>query len=231
MKKKVFIIALAVCLAVLSIAGSSIAYFTDTAEYTNVFTAGNVDITLTEAVAAKNATTGNIEIADASNRIDYNADTVYNPLFPKQVIAKDPVIKNVGSESAYVGAVITITNGNGTIDEVLSTAATAGKITCVTDFIKGLPATGVTVTTVTDGENGPVIGFKIYVVYDAPLAKDNSVSVFTGMEIPKLWDNAEMAYVNGLQVKVEAYAVQTAGMTNGALAALQAAFDAFDTLS
>ena len=47
MKKKIFIIALAACLFALSIAGSSIAYFTDVEEATNVFTTGDVNITLT----------------------------------------------------------------------------------------------------------------------------------------------------------------------------------------
>jgi hypothetical protein len=197
-----------------------------------VFTAGKVDITLTEAVAAKNATTGNIEIADVTNRIPFNADAVYNPLFPQQQIAKDPVIKNVGTENAYVGAIITITNGAGTIDEVLSaTTGVAGK-TYIGDFITGLPTTGVTVTEIKEGD--VVIGFKVYVVYDAALTTadgSNSVPVFTGMQIPATWDNAEMAYVNGLSVKVNAYATQTAGFEEGALFALQAAFNDFDSLS
>ena len=46
MKKKIFLFTLAACLIILSIAGSSLAYFTDTDAKTNVFTAGNVDITL-----------------------------------------------------------------------------------------------------------------------------------------------------------------------------------------
>ena len=46
-KKKVFALALSVCIVVLSIASSSRAYFTDTASYTNTFTSGKVDILLT----------------------------------------------------------------------------------------------------------------------------------------------------------------------------------------
>ena len=47
MKKKIFAIALAAMLFALAIAGSSVAYFTDTEKATNVFTAGDVDIQLT----------------------------------------------------------------------------------------------------------------------------------------------------------------------------------------
>ena len=48
MKKKIFGITLAVCLIVLSIASTTMAYFTDTDTKTNVFTAGNVDIMLND---------------------------------------------------------------------------------------------------------------------------------------------------------------------------------------
>lgn len=48
MKKKIVVIALVVSLAVMAIAGASLAYFTDTDDATNVFTSGKVDITLNE---------------------------------------------------------------------------------------------------------------------------------------------------------------------------------------
>lgn len=48
MKKKIIAFALIACLAVVAIAGASLAYFTDTDDATNVFTSGKVDITLNE---------------------------------------------------------------------------------------------------------------------------------------------------------------------------------------
>ncbi|MBQ7969237.1 MAG: hypothetical protein IJ292_05380 [Clostridia bacterium] len=48
MKKKIVSIALVACLALMAIAGASLAYFTDTDDATNVFTSGKVDITLNE---------------------------------------------------------------------------------------------------------------------------------------------------------------------------------------
>ena len=83
MKKKIFMIALAACLIVLSVASSSFAYFTDTDEKTNVFTAGKVLITM-----------------------DY--DESNTRLYPGQTYTKVATIKNVGDEDAYVGLIINI---------------------------------------------------------------------------------------------------------------------------
>ena len=48
MKKKIVAIALIACMAVIAIAGASLAYFSDTDEAINAFTSGKVDITLNE---------------------------------------------------------------------------------------------------------------------------------------------------------------------------------------
>ena len=55
MKKKIVSIALVVCLALVAIAGASLAYFTDIDDATNVFTSGKVDITLNEVFDEENA--------------------------------------------------------------------------------------------------------------------------------------------------------------------------------
>lgn len=55
MKKKILAISLVVCLAVIAIAGATLAYFTDTDDATNVFTSGKVDITLNEVFDEENA--------------------------------------------------------------------------------------------------------------------------------------------------------------------------------
>lgn len=48
MKRKILAIALVACMALVAIAGASLAYFTDKDEKTNIFTSGKVDITLNE---------------------------------------------------------------------------------------------------------------------------------------------------------------------------------------
>ena len=222
MKKKILIIAVAVCLVVLSIAGSSIAYFTDEEAYTNVFTAGDVDITL----SAKNAE-GTMETIDD----DDNANSVLNianaNVYPGQVISKDVTIKNVGSERAFVGAVITLTRGdsNAAVDASIVTKAGEGDDipVAVTELITGLTdKTGFDVRISDDG-------LTIYVIKTAAIAENETAVILNDVVIPAAWDNAEMALFNGVKLNVVAYATQEAGFAN-ATAALQAAFDAFDTL-
>ena len=232
-KKKVFALALSVCVVVLSIASSSIAYFTDTAKFTNTFTSGNVKIQLSEATVVKDANTGNIVEKTGASRIVATKETPqtqeFGSVFPKQTIVKDPTIENLGSETAYVGAIITITS-----DEMLSVlSATSGVVgkTYIGDFLVGLTTSGATVK-VKEITNG----FEIYVVFETALANKDAVSgktavIFTGIKIPDAWNNAEMEDINNLKIIVDAYAVQTAGMTNGALKALQDGFDgAFDNI-
>lgn len=55
MKKKLLALGLVVCMAVIALAGASLAYFTDTDEKENAFLAGKVDITLNEVFDAKTA--------------------------------------------------------------------------------------------------------------------------------------------------------------------------------
>ena len=102
MKKKIFMITLAACLIILSIASTSLAYFTDTDAKSNVFTAGNVGITLTY-----DAYTG-----DAAR------------LYPGQTYGKPATITNDGTENAYVGAIIKLTVPQGTSFETVSSIFT-----------------------------------------------------------------------------------------------------------
>ena len=220
-KKKVFALALATCVIVLSIASSSIAYFTDTAKITNTFTSGNVTIELSEAKVVK-GDLGHL-VKDGDNRVtgteagEENDTYKASSLFPGQKIYKDPTIENTGDNPAYIGAVIRVTSGG------IKTAYTAETIKSLFDGNLAISGASVTVKTV-DG------GYDIYIVYAAERAKGDKVVLFEGLTIPAGWGNDEMANLNGLQIVVEAYAVQVDGFSTP-LQALQTAFDAFDGLS
>ena len=96
MKKKILMLAVAACLIVLSIASSSLAYFTDTDAETKVFTAGNVYIDLVYTT---------------------DRDTTKN-LYPGQSFTEEKAtIQNTGSEQAYVGAIITFEPGIDGVDD------------------------------------------------------------------------------------------------------------------
>ena len=90
MKKKIFGITLAVCLIVLSIASTTMAYFTDTDDEINVFTAGNVDIDLNNDVL------GTYQDGKSVN------------VYPGMEIGSGATVKNDGTEDAYVGIIITL---------------------------------------------------------------------------------------------------------------------------
>ena len=130
MKKKIFMITLAACLIILSIASTSLAYFTDTDAKSNVFTAGNVGITLT-----------------------YDAYTTDDArLYPGQTYDNPATITNDGSEEAYVGAIIKLTVPQGTSFETVSRIFT-GLSDNTNKTIKYVPTdTGYTVYVVVEAE-------------------------------------------------------------------------------
>ena len=221
MKKKIFGMTLVVCIVALSIAGASMAYFTDVEEVTNIFTAGNVDIELSEAAVLADAV-GNLVKDEGSARLsvkanESNVQKDYGTIFPSQSIFKDPTIKNVGSEKAYVGAIITVTNDDAVSDtaDITSIVAPAQ----IDEFITGLNFSDADVRYEKVGAS-----YKIYVLFAAELAKDQECTVFTGMKIFNNWNNAEMAHCKGLNVSVKAYAAQTAGFADST-AAITTAFD------
>lgn len=195
-KKKIFALALSVCVVVLSIASSSIAYFTDTAKYTNTFTSGKVDITLTV----------NGEVIDTSKA--YSDADVY----PGQEIDKLTSINNkADSKSAFIGAIITVKAPENFLND-----------TSVKALFKELSDADRTIT-VGKTTAGGVDTFSIYVVYTDAVAAGNSVQVFSDIVIPSTWNTTEMSKFTNVSFDVIGYAVQVDGFAD-ADTALQAAF-------
>lgn len=206
MKKRIVIVALLVCILVLSIASTTIAYFTDTKAATNTFTVGEVKIKLTET--APNGTVTEIK--------DNVTGFKYEDVFPTQKIAKNPTIVNASDKfGAYVGAVITITVAqDAEIKDILANED------AVKAFLGNLVAEAV--ITFTDAHTATVKIIKA----DA-LAASGSYALFDNVVIPAEWNNAQMAIFAGLTIKVDAYATQVEGLADGTTA-MQAAFDVFD---
>lgn len=94
MKKKIVSVCLVVCLLATAIIGTTLAYFTDTAEVTNTFTVGNVDITLDEAKVG--------EDGQALASGERTTENKYH-LYPGKSYDKDPTITVAdGSENCYL---------------------------------------------------------------------------------------------------------------------------------
>lgn len=220
MKKKIFIVALVVCIMAISIASASIAYFTDTESATNTFTAGNVEIQLTEI----NASNAKQTINDVATTIDYGT------LYPGKSVEKDPTIVVTGSETAYLGAIITIENtaGDGKIGSMLVDVDNNAddKVVAIDTFLSGLVSTDATVKYVPIKDGDVTTGWTVYIIMTQEYSNvdgNNSVKLFDNVIVPASWDNDEMAHCKNLSISVKAYAVQTAGFAD-ADAAFKAAF-------
>lgn len=210
MKKKIFAIALAASIAVLAIAGTSMAYFTDTEEYTNVFTTGNVEIQLSEA-AVKDDGVGNLVLDNTANRTIINdtpATKDYGKIFPSQTIYKDPTIKNIGSETAYIGAIITIES---TVFNSIVGENDIKKF--ITDINSNATVTYEKTTN----------GYKLYMIFEDKTAVGTEYILFKGIKVFDAWDHDQMKNLSDLTITVNAYATQTAGFAD-ATTALTTAF-------
>ena len=199
MKKKIFIIAVAACLLALTIAGSSLAYFTDTEEYTNVFTAGHVEIELT--CEGNEISTGN------GIALGYH-------VYPGQSYDFNATIANIGSEDAYVGAIITLTSTQ--LDAFVSIEGENDNYpVAVRKLLTDLAA---------DYDNNEYIVkyttdtnvITIYIINERPLnAVENGVNdaciFWESITIPTEWDHDEIEAFTSLNIKVVAYATQTEG--------------------
>lgn len=209
MKKKIVIVSLIVCILVLSIASTTMAYFTDTEEATNTFTVGDVKIKLTE-----------IKQDGTQAEADGTAlQLVYNNIYPTQTILKQPTITNISTaDNVYIGAVITLKtvekNETDFKEEIANLFADENAVKA---FLSGgalNTADGYAVKVVaTDAYT-----YTVYIIAKASVAKDIGVALFEDLVIPATWDNEDMAIFSTLSIKVDAYATQVAGLADGVTA-------------
>ena len=120
MKKKILVACLCVALAVLTIAGTTLAYLTSQDTVTNTFTVGNVKITLDEAKVDEMGKP--VENADRVKANSYK-------LIPGQTYTKDPTVHvTADSEKCYV--FVKVDNGiaalEGSSNTIASQIATTG---------------------------------------------------------------------------------------------------------
>ena len=217
MKKKIFSITLAVCLLVLSIASTTLAYFTDVKEKTNVYTSGNVTIELSESALSYT-----------------NSDSDSGYIYPGKKISGKATVTNVGTEKAYVGLVVTLTESEAskglTEDEgrtnnlsQLTSGFTAENTDIFKEILGELDSTKFDVAYKINGDPS-----SIYIIYknilNAGSGDDSVIEFFDDITIPAAWGNDEMAYFSGTKVSVTAYATQVAGFSD-ALTALNTAFN------
>lgn len=242
MKKTLALLAVVALLCSLAI-GNTLAYLKDSTAQKNTFAVGNVKIQLTEAVVKHDKTSGNI-IADGTNRTDANQDfSKISNLYPAQTIVKDPTIKNIGSEKAYMAAKIFISSDNTQSMGNVNVLGLGWKN--LLDTNKALKGGLMSAGTVEEngikddiyvyGIDGVYniwqrienIGGKDYYVFylflEGEKAPGFEQALFEQIFINKDFGNDEMKCLSNLTIEVQAFAVQTNGFAN-CLAAMTTAF-------
>ena len=183
MKKKIISLCLVAALAVVAIAGTSLAYFTDKDAKTNTFTLGNVDIELNEENwAAPTAAVPDVEYA------------------------KDPVVTNIGENDAWIRVDVTLSDA-----AAFTAAAARHQITDLATIFAGHDETKWTLAgePVYNNEND-TLTYSYY--YNTVLAVDESTEpLFTSVTIPAVFDNDDMKEIGAdFTIDVTAHSIQTA---------------------
>lgn len=197
MKKKILVACLCVALAVLTVAGTTLAYLTSQQTVTNTFTVGNVKITMDEKDVDNDTNTADNVAINGEQRDKANS----YKLMPGQTYTKDPIIRvDANSENCYLFV---------TVDNQISSIEATGNTTVAAQMAA-------------NGWQAVENQTNLYVYIgkaegaSAPLAvaKSNNVPVFEKIVVSDDATNTSLEAVNGKTIVVNAYAVQTEGFTN-----------------
>lgn len=236
-KRKLMLVAIALCMAAILLAGGTLAYLTDTDQQTNTFTTGHVALELDEAVVEKDPETGDlVATGERTDNTDEGKKQNYH-IYPGNVVTKDPTITVLeGSENSWVAAKVVIKgdllslfgNEDGTID-ITRHGVISGGLFAETGAAwgewKGLSGYGNGNYFIVQDEDSANNTWTLYVYMKGIKVAKDSFPLFTTMTIPDTWNNDEMAMLHGMSIDVTAYAVQADGFLNCAHA-MATAFDA-----
>ena len=209
MKKKILVACLCVALAVLTIAGTTLAYLTANDTVTNTFTVGNVSITLDEAKVNNYGETVNVnnekvELANAP-RVERNT----YKLIPGHTYTKDPTVTVLsGSESSYIKMTVTFTKAA----ELDAIFAPDGGAT-LTSIFGGYDSNnwiykGNTKDTTA---NTRTYEFWYKEAVAAPTADVALDALFDSITVPGSITNDQLKTIKDMTITVNAYAIQADG--------------------
>lgn len=222
-KKKVFVVALAVCLvAILSM--GSLAWFTDADDVTNKFLIAD----------SEDDTPDEIFSVDVKERVDTDGDGVYDAtidvapnesagftykdILPGDKLVKEPVIKNTGHYDQYIRVTVTISDATAWLNAVGENIAMNGV------FVGFDESKWNNISKAIEGSTDTVT-YVLY--YNDILESGKEFSAFTHVKIPEsLTREQAVAFGGEFTIDVKAEAVQTENVTpnNGG------AYEAFRTV-
>lgn len=210
-KKKVFVVALAVCLiAILSV--GTLAWFNATDDVTNKFMISDSDGNGTPDFSVSVWENEN----DGDDTVDADGDgdpvltgkgNTYEHIAPGDVLAKNPTVENTGDYSQWIRAYVTFDNYS-VIKEACANQEITNDLRTWLNVNYGLSE--LAWTPVGDGEvdtHSDTITYVYYYTYK--LEKDQQAVLFTEVHIPGEFEQQDMAYENGtFSITVKAEAIQ-----------------------
>ncbi len=217
MKKRIVTLSLVVALAATAIIGGTMAYFTDTKTASNTFTVGNVAIKLDEAdvdeygeLLYKTDDSGNV-----TNELKPRVDGNEYKLVPGLTYVKDPTVTvEKGSEPSYVRMLVKFNKASELI-EYLGTDINGTKVFLPQNYIAGWDNTAwiSTENIISVGET-LIYEFRYKEVVDAREAEKELDALFDTFTLPGTLTNEEVTKLDGLEISVEAHAIQADTFTD-----------------
>lgn len=212
MKTRSKALLLSLC-AVLLVAASvlgTMAYLTDSEAVTNTFTVGQVHLTLDEAKVDK---MGKPEGESRWQPTDEDPEQEYH-LLPGHSYTKDPTVTvDAGSEESYVRMMVRVSFTEKLTDAQLATS--------LDGIFLGYDDTKWerTEKKVSADEKSITYEYRYYTTVDG---KDNDGKdeaqklepLFTTIKVPDEYTNEQIAFLGGMDITVEAHAIQADGFAN-----------------
>ena len=211
MKKKILVACLCVALAVLTIAGTTLAYLTSQETVTNTFTVGKVEIKLDEAKANADGT-----LVPNADRVKENS----YKLIPGHTYTKDPTVTVLsGSESSYIKMTVTFTKA-AELDAIF--APTGADLTSI---FNGYDSTNWIYKGNTEDTTANTRTYEFWYkeAVAAPTADVALDALFDQIKAPDSLTNSDLNNLKDLKITVNAYAIQADGF-----ATAEAAWAAFN---
>lgn len=229
---------------ILMFVGVTLAYFSSSKQASTTFTSGNVEIALSEAAVKRDSIGNLIEDTNSTRIFGTTEDTVitdHGKVYPGQSIFKDPTITNIGDESEWIAAKVTITDGAGDLTKIIGydgyqdidieRLLSGGLLDEHVDFgaWNGIDDVCYNDNYAMIQEADASAGeFVFYFLMLKPVNVGESVILFDQIYFDKMWDNSYMQHLTDLKIHVQAYGVQTFE-TESCLQAMTSAFpDHFD---
>ena len=202
MKKKILVACLCVALAVLTIAGTTLAYLTSQDTVVNTFTVGNVQIKLDEAKANADGTL----VANA-DRVKANS----YKLIPGHTYNKDPMVTVLkGSESSYIKMTVTFSKA-AELDAIFAPNGAD-----MTSIFNGYDSTNWIYKGNTEDTEANTRTYEFWyketvAAPDADVALD---ALFDQIKVPGTITGEQLETIEGMTITVNAYAIQADGFAN-----------------